>query len=199
MSIVAQIFACTAIPTTIILIIQTVMLFIGIGADADGIGDDIDADLPDELPSDYEATEPSDVAAFDGFRLFTFRTVIAFFVVFGWVGVLADNSGAPLYISLPLAFLSGFFMMFIMALIFRAFMKLRANGNSDNRNAIGVSGRVQLTIPAARSGEGKVHLMLQGAYVERNAVPDEETDIPTGSEIVVIGISGQTDLVVKRK
>jgi hypothetical protein len=41
--------------------------------------------------------------------------------------------------------------------------------------------------------------MLQGAYVERNAVTDEAESIPTGSEIIVVGISGQTSLVVKRK
>jgi hypothetical protein len=41
--------------------------------------------------------------------------------------------------------------------------------------------------------------MLQGAYVERNAVTDEAESIPTGCEIIVVGTSGQTSLVVKRK
>ena len=41
--------------------------------------------------------------------------------------------------------------------------------------------------------------MLQGAYVERNAVTDEAETIPTGTEIVVVGVSGQLNLVVKRK
>ena len=78
-------------------------------------------------------------------------------------------------------------------------MRLRNDGNTDNRNAIGTAGKVQLTIPPARSGEGKVHLMLQGAYVERNAVTDDEDAIPTGAEVIIVGVSGQTDLIVKRK
>ena len=41
--------------------------------------------------------------------------------------------------------------------------------------------------------------MLQGSYVERNAVTDEIEAIPTGAEIVVVGVSGQMDLIVKRK
>jgi hypothetical protein len=41
--------------------------------------------------------------------------------------------------------------------------------------------------------------MLQGSYVERSAVTDDEEAIPTGSEIIVVGVSGQTDLIVKRK
>jgi len=90
-------------------------------------------------------------------------------------------------------------MMFALAFLFNAVMKLRSDGNKDNRNTIGTSGRVHLTIPASRKGEGKVHIMLQGSYVERGAVTDEDEPIPTGSEVVVVGISGQTDLVVKRK
>jgi membrane protein implicated in regulation of membrane protease activity len=41
--------------------------------------------------------------------------------------------------------------------------------------------------------------MLQGSYVERDAVTDSDEEIPTGSEIVVVGLSGQTDLVVRKK
>ena len=129
----------------------------------------------------------------------SFRGIIAFLVVFGWVGVVMDGANCPLYATLPVATVCGFAIMVVLALIFRAVMKLRDDGNTDNRNAIGVSGKVHLTIPPARSGEGKVHVMLQGAYVERSAVTDETDAIPTGSEIVVIGVSGQTDLVVKRK
>jgi membrane protein implicated in regulation of membrane protease activity len=78
-------------------------------------------------------------------------------------------------------------------------MKLRSDGNADNRNAVGTAGKVYLTIPPSRSGEGKVQVMLQGSYVERNAVTDDTDAIPTGSEIIVVGVSGQTDLVVRRK
>jgi membrane protein implicated in regulation of membrane protease activity len=90
-------------------------------------------------------------------------------------------------------------MMILMALLFRAVMNMRSDGNSDNRNAIGVSGKVHLTIPPSRTGSGKVHILLQGAYTEREAVTDDEHPIPTGCEVVVIGLSGQTDLVVRRK
>ena len=78
-------------------------------------------------------------------------------------------------------------------------MKLRNDGNLDNKNALGTSGRGYLTIPPSRSGEGKVNVLLQGSYVEVDAVTDEKEAIPTGAEIVVTGISGQTTLVVKKK
>ena len=90
-------------------------------------------------------------------------------------------------------------MMVALAFLFRAVMKLRSDGNIDNRNAVGTSGKVYLTIPPARSGSGKVQVLIQDAFVERDAVTDEAEPIPTGTEVVVIGVSGQVDLIVKKK
>ncbi len=205
-----QVFYCIAIPATLVLLIQTVLLFLGIGDDADGGLDDLSDATPDEIPSEMpdvsdgvfgedSLSDVHDFQGFDGLRILTFRGVIAFFVVFGWVGVAMDASGAALWLTIPIAFVCGFAMMLLLAFLFRAIMQLRSDGNTDNRNAIGTAGKVQLTIPPARTGEGKVHVMLQGAYVERNAVTDDEEAIPTGCEIVVVGVSGQTDLIVRRK
>ena len=210
LSIATQIFYCIAIPATLVLIIQTVMTFVGLGdegdADMGGAEDFVDAGAEDVTADTDGIYGDNSVENIDdhsggitGIKLFTFRGIVAFFVVFGWIGVAMDASGVSLWISVPVAFVCGLAMMLSLALIFKAVMKLRSDGNVDNRNAIGTSGKVQLTIPPSRSGEGKVHLMLQGSYVERNAVTDESEAIPTGSEVVVIGISGQTDLVVKRK
>lgn len=202
LSTVSQIFYCMAIPATLVLLIQTAMMFIGMEGESEGFGDD---PLPDDLPetdlpdAGDGIAEDMDPDAFDGLRVFTFRGMIAFFVVFGWVGIAMESADAPLYVTLPVAFVSGGVMMVLLAFLLRAVMRLRSDGNTDNRNAIGTAAKVQLTIPPARTGEGKVHLMLQGAYVERNAVTDDDEAIPTGSEVVVVGVSGQTDLVVRRK
>ncbi len=196
LSAAAQVFYCIAIPTTLLLLLQTVLMFLGIGGDEDGVGEIGGDDVP-EIDPDFD--ELSDAAGMDSLHVFTVRGIIAFFVVFGWVGVLMEASAQPLYLTIPIAALSGFAMMLVIAYLLRAVMRLRNDGNTDNRNAIGASGKVHLTIPPERSGEGKVHVMLQGSYVERNAVTDDDSPIPTGSEIVVIGVSGQTDLVVRKK
>ncbi len=195
-----QIFYCIAIPATLILLIQTIMLFFGMdedGQDGDGgfeDGEFEEADVLDEdLPEDMEADGG------DGLRVLTLRGIVAFFVVFGWIGAAMTAANVSLWIVVPVAAVSGFAMMLLLAVILKAALGLRNDGTADNRNAIGASGRVHLTIPPKRRGEGKVHIMLQGAYVERSAVTDEEEAIPTGSEVVVLRLSGQTDLVVRRK
>jgi len=212
-----KVFYCIAIPSTLILLIQTVMMFFGFDNDADV---ELDGEIPDgdfDLDGDFDPdadldlsdndgifgendiTDLDDLAGLDSLHIFTIRGIIAFFVIFGWVGIAAKSAGLHLLITIPLAFFCGFAMMVLIAYLFRSVMKLRTNGNADNRNAIGTAGKVYLTIPANRSGEGKVNVILQGSLVERNAVTDEAQAIPTGSEIVVVGTSGQSSLVVKRK
>ena len=48
LSTASQLFACVAIPASLLLLIQTVMLFFGFGAD--GVDDVPDSDIPDDLP-----------------------------------------------------------------------------------------------------------------------------------------------------
>lgn len=203
LGVASQIFYLIAIPSSLVLIIQTLMMFLGFDSDADGNIDfdapDADIDIDDGVFGDIDTDGVHDVSGLDSLHIFTLRGIVAFFVVFGWVGIAMTGSGVGLMITLPVAVVCGAAMMLGIAYLFKASMKLRSDGNTDNRNALGMAGKVHLTVPPARSGEGKVHVMLQGAYVERNAVTDEAESIPTGSEVVVVGLSGQTNLVVKRK
>ena len=209
LSIVSQIFACIAIPATIVTVIQTVLMLIGLDSDGDGsdaldldglsADADVDLDVGDGVFGSEVTETDLDPTGLGDLRIFTVRGIMAFLVVFGWVGYVLDSANAALWLSLPIATVCGFVMMLLLALLMRAVMKLRSDGNLDNRNALGVSGKVYLTVPASRNGEGKVNVLLQGSYVERDAVTDEIEPIPTGSEIVVTGLSGQTTLVVKRK
>ena len=200
-----QVLYCIAIPSTLVLVIQTVLTFVGIGDGVDSdLGDvgEIPDDTPDMIDADdfYEADSATDaVNGMAGIRLLTFRGVVAFFVVFSWVAITMIQAGAEIWLTAIVSAVCGFAVMLALAYMFKALMGLRSNGNTDNKNAIGTSGKVYLTVPASRSGSGKVNVMLQGAYVERGAVTDDAEPIPTGAEIVVIGVSGQTELVVKRK
>lgn len=216
LSVFAQVMACIAIPSTVILLVQTVLMLIGIGSESAEIGDadaDIDADIGDvdgDVDLDVDANADgvfgedvfeadTDPTGLDGLRIFSVRGIIAFLVVFGWVGIVLDEAGLSLVPNLLISVVCGFAVMVLVALLMRAVWKLQSSGNIDTRNALGVSGTVYLTIPAGRNGSGKVNVTVQGAYIECDAVTDEQEAIPTGKEIVVIGRSGQNTLVVKTK
>ena len=204
LELVTQIFYCIAIPATLVLLIQTISLLVGLGDDADIPDSDI-SDLPDGdadidgVFGEDSVSETPDLEGLDGLRIFTVRGIIAFLVVFGWVGIVMNGANVPLWLTLPVATVAGFFMMLLIALLMKLVLKLRSSGNIDNKNAIGTAGKVYLTVPANRGGEGKIQLLLQGSFVERNAVTDSDEALPTGSEVVVTGVSGGTTLIVRKK
>jgi len=202
LNLASQVFYCIAIPSTLVLLIQTVLMFFGFDEGADGDVDidvDVDVDTADGIFGDGSIDEINDVSGLESLHIITVRGIIAFFVIFGWVGIVMQSAGISLPITLIVAAICGLATMIGIAFLFKLVMRLKSNGTSDNRNAVGTAGKVYLTVPPSRSGEGKVNIMLQGAYVERNAVTDETESIPTGCEIIVVGTSGQTSLVVKRK
>ena len=200
----AQVLYCIAIPSTLILIIQTVSMLFGFG---DEDGGDADMDELDDLSEpdsegvfgENEVSELHDGYGLEGLRIFTVRGIVAFFVVFSWTALAMHATNVPLFLSMPISVICGVLIMLALAYLLKLMLKLRNDGNIDNRNAIGTAGKVYLTVPPTRKGQGKVQIMIQGVFVERDAVTDDEEPIPTGSEIIVVGVSGQTDLVVRKK
>ncbi len=190
-----QVFACMAIPATLILFLQTVLTIIGFGgddgvdADADGEADGIELDDADDTGESLDG----------GLRVFTLRGIIAFFSVMGWVGAVCSGSGLHLAWSVLIAVASGFVAMVVIALLMRALFKLQYDGTEDIKDALGVSGTVYMRIPPARTGKGKINAIIQGKLCEKFAVTDEETMILCDEEVTVVGITGEETLIVRRK
>lgn len=201
---VGKVFASVAIPSTVILFLQTILMLIGIGgsgfgsdgADADG-GVDADGDASDGIFGSQETDLDTELD--DGLRLFSFRGIIAFLTVTGWVGVLCVRLAWSLPLTIFVAALSGLAAMVMIALLFRLIYSLQSDGTENIRHALGMAGTVYLRIPPNRTGHGKINLMLDGKLVEKEAVTDEEETLNYGDQIVVVGISGETELIVKRK
>ena len=178
--------------------------------DGDGVPD-LDADFDADVDSDFDADTDGDTDAetdvdagghsglFAGLKLFTLRGIVAFLAVCGWGGLWLLRMGMHPIFAVFLAIAMGFWAMLLMALFLRVALKLQDDGTLDFRNALGTAGTVYLTIPARRAGEGKVHVVVQDQLRELEAVTDDEAPIPTGTEIVVVGLSGGNTLVVCRK
>lgn len=213
LTIFGQVLACIAIPTTLLLLIQTILALLGIGGDGDSDGADADADGDVELGADLDTDldtpadviygndvpEASDLHTLDdGLRLLSIRSILAFLAVFSWTGLLLLRANAKMWVTITVSLVAGFAAMMFVALIIRQTLRLQADGTKNIRSALGRTGTVYLRIPAARGGAGKVTLMLGENCVELEAVTDEETAIPSGREVVVIGISGGA-LIVKAK
>lgn len=209
LSILEQAFACIAVPATIVLLIQTVLLLIGLGHDGQAdiaVETDVDGDLDldtanagDGVFGESNMEEYAHDVNDHGLRLFSVRTIVAFFTVMGWTGLVISRGGGSPAWAIAGALLAGVAAMFLMAIAMRAFTKLQTDGNIDIRHAIGKDATVYLTIPAQRGGMGKVHMVLQNTYSEWNAVTDEPEPLVFDTPVVVTAIVGESTLVVARK
>jgi hypothetical protein len=74
--------------------------------------------------------------------------------------------------------------------------KLTDSGTLNLNGAVGKIGSVYLTIPAKRSGLGKVQVKVQGLQT-LDAMTDSEEEIKTGSVIEVVDILNNEILLVK--
>jgi hypothetical protein len=78
-------------------------------------------------------------------------------------------------------------------------LRLQADGTVSLPNAVGSGGEVYLSVPALRSGEGKVNVVIQDTMTECAAVTDETSPIPTGTPVTVVGVTKERQLIVMRR
>jgi len=176
-----------AIPSTIVFIIQLIILLAGGGAD------DVDIDADVDVDHDFD----SDVG--DGMHLFSVKSIIAFLMFYGWSGLAAIQYGVVAWWGITLISLGiGFLMMLFTAWLFFMLLKLQQSGTMDIENAIGQQGEVYLTIPAKKGGTGKIQIIVQGALRTLDAVTEDTEDIKTGMFVEVVQVTNDI-LIVKRK
>lgn len=132
-------------------------------------------------------------------HLFSFRGITAFFAVCGWASLAISRAGHPWLAALLIGLALGAAAMVLVAVVMALFVSLQADGTVDIGNAVGLSGRVYLSVPALRGGEGKVSVVVQETLTECGAVTDEEQALPTGTEVTVVGVTRAGQLIVMKK
>lgn len=174
---------------SLIFLIQTVATFLG--ADADGSldgGADLDMDgMPDD-PSFADVHS-------SGMNLLTFRNFINFLLGFGWSSVLLTD--IPWGWRIVIAVVIGCGLVVLVMYLFKWLSHMQQSGNINvYRSAVGCTGTTYLTIPAARKGEGKVQITINGAVREYGAVTDGDA-LPTGTRIRVVEVVDPNTLLVE--
>ncbi len=188
---IQQIFAGVAIPATVILVVQSILLLFGIG---DGISDH-DFDVHDMSSNDMDISESGD----GGLALFSIRGIVAFFTVGGWSGVVMINLGLHPILSGIIAFILGALALIGIAFMMKSAMKLQYNGTMNLNECIGKSGKVYIRVPKKGIGTGKVTVTVQGKLCELDALTDENCDLTTGMFVSIIGVTDDGILKVTKQ
>ncbi|MCR5681533.1 MAG: hypothetical protein K6G29_03700 [Clostridiales bacterium] len=186
MDTVGQIFALIAIPSTLVLVVQTVLLLFGLGGAADGI--DIDGDGIPDTPG-FEGDGDS------GLALFSLRGIMSMAAVAGWSGLVMHEAEMPLAVTVLLAAAFGFLAMVAIAFVMKLAMKLQQNGNLDIGYAIGKVGTVYIPIPASMKGSGKINLTIQERFIEIDAKTRADRKLTTGESVKIVA-TDPTGLVI---
>lgn len=207
LSVLLQVFYCIAIPATLIMVIQTILLMLGAGSGGEGVNvsdtSAMDGDFTDIDASDINGCGHGDIADgsnpsdFGTMQLFTLQGIMTFLCVFGWSGIVCTVLGLHAVLSIVIAMVLGFLSMLGVAKLLQLTKKLTQDGNIDMKRLLGEKASVYIPIPQNGEGQGKVTVSAGERYTEFSAVTDSEALIPTGTQVRIIDIRG--DLLVVEK
>jgi hypothetical protein len=163
-----KMFWYVALPASLIFVIQLVLTLVG-GDASDGVDADFNGDIDADGP----------------FQLLSFRNLINFLLGFGWGGIsfsgMISNSSLLIFVAV----LTGVFFLVLFLFIMRQLMKFQEDNTVKITDSINKTGSAYLTIPANRSGYGKIQISIGGSQKEFDAVTDGDA-LPSGSAIRVV-------------
>ncbi|MBK7223939.1 MAG: NfeD family protein [Saprospiraceae bacterium] len=172
-------FWYVAILASLIFIIQTIMTFVGADG-SDGHSIDIQGN---ELDAPFE--------------LFSFRNLINFLLGFSWTGIsfysTFSNKSFLIFISL----LVGALFVYFFFIIINQIRKLAEDNTFQLESTILKTAEVYLTIPANKTGKGKILISVNGAVHELDAMTEGE-EIKSGKTIKVVKIENRNILIVEK-
>lgn len=174
-----RIFWFIAIPASLIFIVQTIMTFMG-------------TDASDGLEADFSG----DMDGADGpFQIFSLRNLINFLLGFGWTGIAFFRTFENSAVLITVAFFVGLVFLFLFFFIIRQLRKLAEDNSFRISDTVNKTAEVYLTIPANKSGKGKVLVSVHGSTRELDAITEKE-EIKSGSMVKIIRVESDI-LIVK--
>ncbi len=204
-----KVLYCVAIPSSMILVIQMIMSFMGFGESGAGVGSsdtsglgmngtdiDFDVDTGEVNWLNPNVGDGGNPADFGTLRLFTLQGIVSFLVVFGWSSIALIAIGTHEAVGLICGAVLGLIAMLGVAKLIQLSMRLSENGALNIKNAIGEVGTVYIPIPANGEDGGKITITVQGRFIESSAITFGEA-LKMGTSVRVIDI--RSDVVVVEK
>ena len=152
-----------------------------------------------DLDTDTDGDGAFDTHTDTGMSLFSMKGLTAFFAIGGWTGMLMLSYDIRVGISIAVSIAAGLAAYVIVWALIRLVLRLQEDGTMNYSTAVGQKATVYVSIPANRSGRGKVTLILQGRYTEADAVTDEAERIPVDREVTIVATAGDVFVVEQTK
>ncbi len=174
-----------AIAASAVFIIQSIMTFVGMDSETN-----FDGDFDGDMSADGAGESTP-------FQLFTFRNLINFMLGFSWTAIALRASTESTSLMLVGGVVVGVLLVCAVMYLFKWMSGMQQSGTIEPEALVGCKGSVYLTIPAGRTGEGKVQITVRSAIREYNAMTDGDR-LPNEAPIRVVAVlNGHTVLVEK--
>lgn len=155
-----------------------------------GLDHGADGDLNVDSPGIDDHHADSDV----GFKLLSLQGITSFLLMFGLVGLaLYRQNGLGVLIAISGALAAGMASVMAIAKIFSMVNKLQSSGTINIENAVGMQGKVYMTIP--ENGRGRVLVTVQNSLREYDAASFDNGTISSGAPIRVVWVDGNVLVV----
>ena len=168
---------------------QMIGAFLGLDGDSMDLGGDV-TDVPDDM--DFEDVMESSEA----FKVLSLRSIITFFTLFSWGGALYMSEGMSAVKAMGFASIWGLVGMLAIAGIFYFMGKMSETGTKDVASAQGKVATVYLDIPS--DGFGEVKTTVSGAVEHIKARSINGTTLPSGTQVRIVKVVGQTLVEVEK-
>lgn len=188
LSLTMQVYWAIALIVSLIFVIQTVLTFIGIG--------DVDSDV--DFGFNTDVTDGGTLDLGGSMQLFTIRNFVNFLLGLGWGGVCLSSVIPNTFWLTVAAIAVGVIFVYAFLFIYRQMLHLEKNGAYDINDCIGKVVDVYLTIPANRTGRGKIQVSFSGSVQELTALTDSETPLPSGSKVRVTSVMDSSTVIVEK-
>ncbi len=221
---IEKILYCIAVPSTIILVLQTIVLLFG-ADDHEGINPsdtsgldldtdycgmhhgmdfsdiDINSDMGGHLQEHMnghthgDLEDMANLQDFDTLRLFTVQGLVGFFTTFSWASIAGISQGVAHWTAMLIGFILGIILMYVVAVIIKYSRRLAEDGTFHLKDTLGQTATVYLPIPPERQGQGKVNITVHNRFLELTAVTNEHRTIKTGESVRITDIINDSVVV----
>ena len=181
LSVTEHVFFWIAIAGSAALVIQIIVVLCSFAG--------MDADVSDTFDGDVDSD--------GGLSFFSVKAITAFFALGGWCGFATASSINNVWTPVLVAIATGSAALVGVGFAMRGISKLQCSGNLVKEKLTGMTATVYVTVPAARSGRGKITLTAQGKFTELDAVTDDEDKLSVDTPVRIL--SYEEDFVVVAK
>ncbi len=132
-----------------------------------------------------------------GLSIFSVRGVTAFFLGFGWSGVICTKAGLGTLLTVAISLGVGGALMVAILFMMLTVLRMQSSGTLNYDNAIGQIGTVYVTVPPGQRAGGQIETLIQGRLVTAEALQRGTEPIAPGTKVRVVEKIGGSTLVVE--